>query len=546
MLERRTLNYHGRKQGSGAEKKIPKDSTAFPWAATAELCFFADRPRMEGGGEEGEVKARARIAELEALVADLQAQLEAARAAQQQSGVREELPPLEEVRRRLQAACVALVEAGPGQDEALLQADFDHWSEMLQEHPEFLEEKAREEAEFEARQAPLNRASLLIAQAYFPHGFQSKNDLLECCSPALAERLWDKRVLWLVGMDPEIISKLHVADLRTKFSPHALDLVELRAVCAALPERFENDASGEKQEWRDGIKKKLKNAIVKVDKLKADEIRHPSYFEGKSRSVLPKFDQSDEELTQAFREIKIVLEDVEKQHEQEAEVRRNKRRKRLGAGSSSVGIVGGKNPAFANHLAAALSKRGGGTPSSPKRKPPRNVERWRPEKDNEGDSKMLDSEEKEAKGKRYSQPRQRSQKLSSLVKRFESKQNSDSSPSMPGRKCTSRMHEEVKSAVSGRSPIEKSFHKTLEHTLRLKSTGEGGQNEKTGPQQQDVKQSMVTAAAIEKQLERAKFILAQMYHSTVSYNPAFSRSLSGDGIKISEDLDDGFVIVMKG
>ena len=34
---------------------------------------------------------------------------------------------------------------------------------------------------------------------------------------AMLKRLWDKRVLWFVRMQPTAIAKLHMADLATKY-----------------------------------------------------------------------------------------------------------------------------------------------------------------------------------------------------------------------------------------------------------------------------------------------------------------------------------------
>jgi hypothetical protein len=54
----------------------------------------------------------------------------------------------------------------------------------------------------------------------------------------LAERIWRKRVLWLLRASTTEIASMHAADLCGPYSPHGLDLTELRAVgngCTLCP-----------------------------------------------------------------------------------------------------------------------------------------------------------------------------------------------------------------------------------------------------------------------------------------------------------------------
>ena len=93
---------------------------------------------------------------------------------------------------------------------------------------------------------------------------------------ALAKRVWEKKALWLVHMAPEQIAKTHIADLSNKYQVQGLDLSELRAVYAALPNEFENDRNGAKAQWRAAARAKLE-AMVKRDgagQLSALEKRH--------------------------------------------------------------------------------------------------------------------------------------------------------------------------------------------------------------------------------------------------------------------------------
>lgn len=79
----------------------------------------------------------------------------------------------------------------------------------------------------------------------------------------IAQRIWSKKILWFVCTHPDDIGKIHVADLRTKYSYIGMDIVEMRAVYAALPQAFENDGDGKKKEWRDAYRQKLEELTVK-------------------------------------------------------------------------------------------------------------------------------------------------------------------------------------------------------------------------------------------------------------------------------------------
>lgn len=62
-------------------------------------------------------------------------------------------------------------------------------------------------------------------------------------------RLWSKRVLWLLRSHPDDIKRIHIADLRSKYSNQGLDIVEMRAVYLCLPVEFDNDGDGKKVSW---------------------------------------------------------------------------------------------------------------------------------------------------------------------------------------------------------------------------------------------------------------------------------------------------------
>jgi hypothetical protein len=69
----------------------------------------------------------------------------------------------------------------------------------------------------------------------------------------ICQRIFNKRILWLVRMDVEDISKIHAAELNEKYSNQGLDIREMRAVYGVLPPMFGFDGDGKKEVWRANI-----------------------------------------------------------------------------------------------------------------------------------------------------------------------------------------------------------------------------------------------------------------------------------------------------
>ena len=129
------------------------------------------------------------------------------------------------------------------------QKEFDLWDKRISTHPDHLAEEARKLAEWEARERPFFKAALENLRQLIPATIlrSTRASLEESGMPAaLSKRLWEKRVLWFVRMQPKAIAKLHFADLSTKYSYHGCDITECRAAFACLPSSFENDSDGNK------------------------------------------------------------------------------------------------------------------------------------------------------------------------------------------------------------------------------------------------------------------------------------------------------------
>lgn len=114
------------------------------------------------------------------------------------------------------------------------------------------------------------------------------NNLLEHGLPSdFVKRLWAKRVLWLLVMHPEDITKLHVADLRGKYSHNHLDIVEMRALWHSLTTAQKTNGwkgNNEKMDWLGNFRR----AVVAMEKRRCEgdllpqEQRNPVYeaFDG--------------------------------------------------------------------------------------------------------------------------------------------------------------------------------------------------------------------------------------------------------------------------
>ena len=129
------------------------------------------------------------------------------------------------------------------------QKEFDLWDKRISTHPDHLAEEARKLAEWEARERPFFKAALENLRQLIPATIlrSTRASLEDSGMPAaLSKRLWEKRVLWFVRMQPKAIAKLHFADLSTKYSYHGCDITECRAAFACLPSSFENDSDGKK------------------------------------------------------------------------------------------------------------------------------------------------------------------------------------------------------------------------------------------------------------------------------------------------------------
>ena len=97
----------------------------------------------------------------------------------------------------------------------------------------------------------------------------------------IARRVLYKPCLWLTRMTIEEISRLHVADLTSRYDvlSQNLDITETAAIYYSLPDRFHNDSTGKKIEWRESIERSLRHMIEDkdADSLPKHKMRAAAY-----------------------------------------------------------------------------------------------------------------------------------------------------------------------------------------------------------------------------------------------------------------------------
>ena len=135
---------------------------------------------------------------------------------------------------------------------------------------------------------PYALSCLRIMQGYVPPKgtYHSTTDLQELgLSPVLAFRIMTKRCLWLVRETPASIAADTSTDFVTRYdySKQGLDIVELAAVYACLPARFDavSAEDGRRERWRGTLEYQLKRLMKQKEYASFPaELRRNSAYEG--------------------------------------------------------------------------------------------------------------------------------------------------------------------------------------------------------------------------------------------------------------------------
>lgn len=172
--------------------------------------------------------------------------------------------------------------------------EVERWDEFIKNHPKYVEEEKEKEEAWKNDNFLKNIEALEIQQKIIPKNIYSgaSVDILmeKGLKKELAVRLMRNRVLWLVHMDPNQIALTHLADLRFKYSFAGLDIIEMRALYACMPEKFEHDDTGEKMQWLSSVREKLSDMInhdknnTLISRLK----RNQAYLEKKEQKIIKK------------------------------------------------------------------------------------------------------------------------------------------------------------------------------------------------------------------------------------------------------------------
>ena len=136
-------------------------------------------------------------------------------------------------------------------------------------------------AAWRAKEKPCCEAALLVMRSVVPPAARGASvaTLVAQGLPLLvARRVAHNPVLSLVAIRSADIARMHPVNL-TALGFSGLDIVELRAVFAALPEDFVNDSDGKKGNWRDTLQAKLKQLTdtEAAGALQASQLRHACY-----------------------------------------------------------------------------------------------------------------------------------------------------------------------------------------------------------------------------------------------------------------------------
>ena len=162
----------------------------------------------------------------------------------------------------------------------------------MENNPVYMAEKAEIARLWREEMSTYTQECLQTMRGFVPgHIFESSLQSLtqtDGLTMDLAKRLLSKKCLWLVRMCVVDIERIHEVDLMGRFNPIAqnLDIVELAAIFASVPEKFLNDPTGRKTQWR----LNLENALREMDKqrktgsLVGAKARNPCY---KKQTVAP-------------------------------------------------------------------------------------------------------------------------------------------------------------------------------------------------------------------------------------------------------------------
>ncbi|KAH8046646.1 hypothetical protein JL722_13539 [Aureococcus anophagefferens] len=285
---------------AGEEGAGGRDRRRRRWRDAARVARARRRPRRRrrrgGGGGGGRAapgpvvsaEQTQRIRELENTVAVLRGELQRSRASGAGSpppgapapASRRSIEAIEDELRAATARCLA--------GDPTAEADLERLDAALRAHPDFAVRRASEKARWDRDERAANRAALKATRGLVPPDIlrstaaKVREDVSRAVGPgaaadALAKRVWGLGALRLARAPAAMLRKAHIADLRGRYAlAGAVDVVELRAIYAALPRDFDNDGDGAKAAWREQPPASMYGTLMGMTGLVSSKGRGPT------------------------------------------------------------------------------------------------------------------------------------------------------------------------------------------------------------------------------------------------------------------------------
>ncbi len=167
-----------------------------------------------------------------------------------------------------------------GDDSA--EKDIDKWDQTIRMHPDYAKEQEEKRVKWEKENAAANQEALRKLRTFVPPDIFSSSVAKmtsEGVPRIVAQRIWKVKVLHWVRWHPDDVKKVHIADLQAKYSNQGLDVQEMRAVWATIPEVFDLDSDGKKAQWQSFFSTKLRELTEKEaqGKLNRNELQAPAW-----------------------------------------------------------------------------------------------------------------------------------------------------------------------------------------------------------------------------------------------------------------------------
>jgi len=196
-----------------------------------------------------------------------------------------ELVSLEEARKRMTEAVAKLMQ---GDEKA--EKDVEKWDKAIRLNPDYVKEMEEKAKKWAEDNKGVCTEALKTTRGLVPLDVRrttAKKMQEKGLPAAVAKRVYEKKILWTVRFPLKELKKIHIVDLRNKFSTQGLDLLEMRAVWGVLSaiDEFESDNGGEKQQWVANFREKLEDMTNKNEKgtLMENQKRHPVYAKAKTK-----------------------------------------------------------------------------------------------------------------------------------------------------------------------------------------------------------------------------------------------------------------------